>query len=169
MERSFYSSSSCGVCGKQSIASLAIRAAKVRARRGATLAEILEWPERLRQAQTVFAQTGGVHAAGLFGAGGEPDCVREDVGRHNAVDKLIGWAARKGRLPLEREALLVSGRVSYEIIGKALAAGITLVAAIGAPSSLAVDLAEEYGLTLLGFVKGDSANVYSGELSPASS
>jgi FdhD protein len=152
-ERPFYSSSSCGVCGKQSIASLAIRPAQVHSRLAMSGAVLHQLPERLRSAQTIFADTGGVHAAALFDQHGKLVALREDVGRHNAVDKLVGWALRSGTLPLQQYALLVSGRASYEIVQKALAAGITALAAIGAPSSLAVELAEQFDITLVGFLR----------------
>jgi FdhD protein len=165
LERAFYSSSSCGVCGKQSIAQLTIRTPKSRrARLTPTAAAVSAWPSRLRAAQPLFTETGGVHGSALIDPAGDVVAVREDVGRHNAVDKLVGWALRGGRLPLDDMALVVSGRVSYEIVGKAIAAGIRCAAAIGAPSSLAIDLAEQYDLTLVGFVRAGSLNVYCGAL-----
>jgi FdhD protein len=161
VERLFYSSSSCGVCGKASIAQLAVRAPKVTSTFTVGHAVLSALPERLRAAQRVFAETGGLHGAALFVADGRVVAVREDVGRHNAVDKLVGWALAEGRLPLADCLLLVSGRVGFEIVQKAIAAGLPLVAAVGAPSSLAVDLAEQFGLTLVGFLRADSLNVYS--------
>jgi len=160
VDRLFYSNSSCGVCGKKTIASLEVRGRiapdgpRVRRSILGTL------PDRLRSAQPAFAQTGGVHASALFTPDGELIAVREDVGRHNALDKLIGWAlaARESRLP--ESVLLVSGRVSYELVQKAVAASIPFIAAVGAPSSLAVELAERFRLTLVGFLRASSMNVY---------
>ena len=163
LERNFYTTSSCGVCGKASLEALAIRGADplpdgpvVDA---ATLGAL---PGLLREHQTVFDRTGGLHAAGLFRPDGTLVAVREDVGRHNAVDKLVGWLLMEGSLPASDRILVVSGRASFEIMQKALAAGIPIVAAVSAPSSLAVAVAEEYAMTLAGFVRGDSLNVYAG-------
>jgi FdhD protein len=168
VERAFYSSSSCGVCGKQSIAQLTIRTpGSRRAGPMPTATTVSEWPSRLRAAQPLFTETGGAHGSALIDPAGDVVAVREDVGRHNAVDKLVGWALGGGRLPLDDMALAVSGRVSYEIVAKAIAAGIGCVAAIGAPSSLAIDLAEQYALTLVGFVRAASLNVYCGALAGA--
>lgn len=161
-ERLFYSSSACGACGKNSIAELAVRGAPstssstVRVPR-ATLAAL---PDPLRAAQPLFAETDGVHASALFTSDGELVAVREDVGRHNALDKLVGWALAAGRIPLDKNILLVSGRASYEILQKSIAAGISVVAAVGAPSSLAIELAEQFGVTLVGFLRGAAMNVY---------
>ena len=160
VERTFYASASCGVCGKSSIADLAIRAPVVTSalRIGRKVLEAL--PERLRAEQSIFAQTGGLHGAALFDADGQLLAAREDIGRHNAVDKLIGWALRENRLPLAQAALVVSGRLGFEIVQKAIVAGIPLVASVGAASSIAVDLADRFGLTLATFVRPGSLNLY---------
>jgi FdhD protein len=160
-ERLFYASSSCGVCGKNAISALRVRAPVAPASSltvpAATLATL---PERLRAAQPLFARTGGVHASALFAADGTLEVAREDVGRHNALDKLIGWALAHGRLPLADRVLGVSGRVSYEIVQKAIAAGLPMIAAVGAPSTLAIDLAEQFAVTLVGFIRDGAMNVY---------
>jgi FdhD protein len=159
-QRFFYSSSSCGVCGKNSLEALAVHgepsASGLRVRREVLAA----LPQRMREAQRSFLETGGLHASGLFTAAGELVALREDVGRHNALDKLIGWAFRQGKLPLSEHVLLLSGRISYELIQKAVAAGLPVVAAVGAPSSLAVELAHRFAITLVGFLRADSMNVY---------
>jgi FdhD protein len=164
IERNFFTTSSCGVCGKASLD--AVRTVSRWAIEHDPLrlspATIATLPDRLRSAQRVFDRTGGLHAAGLFDADGELLVVREDVGRHNAVDKVIGWALGEGRLPLTGTTLMVSGRASFELVQKAVMAGIPALAAVSAPSSLAVDLAKEMGLTLVGFLRGTSMNVYSG-------
>ena len=163
LRRHVYTTSSCGVCGTASIDAVRRDCAGVHddpVRVDA--ATLVALPDRLRDAQRVFERTGGLHAAGLFTADGDLVCVREDVGRHNAVDKVIGWAARSGRLPLAGHVLMVSGRVAFEIAQKALVAGIPVVAAVSAPSSLAVSLADESGMTLVGFLRGTSMNVYAG-------
>jgi FdhD protein len=164
LERNFYTSSSCGVCGKASIDAIRTRTAyPVQGDPVSFSAEmLLQLPERLRAAQQVFDRTGGLHAAGIFDATGELLVLREDVGRHNAVDKVIGWAVRENRIPLSGTVLLVSGRASFELTQKALMAGIPALAAVSAPSSLAVELAEEVGMTLVGFLRGDTMNVYAG-------
>jgi FdhD protein len=161
--RNFMTTSACGVCGKASIEDICVPAAGVAGDpvrfAPAMLASL---PDRLRDAQRVFSRTGGLHAAGLFSADGELITLREDVGRHNAVDKVVGWALLNDRLPLAGCVLLVSGRASFELAQKAVLAGIPLLAAVSAPSSLAVELAEEAGLTLVGFLRGPSMNVYAG-------
>lgn len=157
-----HTSSACGVCGSASIDALARRARfDVAADPTVVDADVLvSLPDRLRTAQNTFDSTGGLHAAGLYTAAGEELVVREDVGRHNAVDKVVGWALLAGRLPLSGTVLQVSGRASFELVQKAWLAGIPVLSAVSAPSSLAVDLAAEVGLTLAGFVRGGRANVY---------
>jgi FdhD protein len=163
LERHFYTSSSCGICGKASIDSVAIqgrfdlREAKLHMSRDA----LGKLPRALKQRQSAFEQTGGLHAAGLFDARGRISAVREDVGRHNALDKLIGDALQHDRIPLTEYGILVSGRASFELMQKAKMAGCALVAAVGAPSSLAVEMADEFGMTLVGFLKDGGFNVYS--------
>lgn len=159
-DRSFYSSSSCGVCGKKTIASLAVHGPVCKSRLRVSRRVLADLPERLRAAQPTFALTGGVHASGLFTLDGALAVVREDVGRHNALDKVIGWALAAAKLPLSDHLLLVSGRVSYEIVQKAVVAELPLIAAVGAPSSLAVELAERFGITLVGFLRSSAMNVY---------
>lgn len=164
MRRNFFQASSCGICGKASIDAIRVRGIRAPAAEFRIDPEVLcMLPDKLRAAQAVFARTGGLHAAALFDAGGEQIVVREDVGRHNAVDKIVGWALLSGRLPLSECVLLVSGRGGFEIIQKALVAGIPLVASVSAPSSLAVQLARELGLTLVGFLRGKRFLVYSRE------
>ena len=162
--RNFLTTSACGICGKTSIEDICVLPhAPLAADKARFAPEMLAaLPDRLRDAQRVFSRTGGLHAAGLFTADGELIAVREDVGRHNAVDKVVGWALLGGRLPLAGCVLLVSGRASFELVQKAILAGIPLLAAVSAPSSLAVDLAEQAGLTLVGFLRGPSMNVYTG-------
>jgi FdhD protein len=164
LDRNTYTTSACGVCGKSSIEAVRANAHwSVETDPVRITPEILySLPKTLRAGQRLFSKTGGLHAAGLFGSDGTLLCVREDVGRHNAVDKVIGWAVRDGRLPLRGQLLAVSGRASFELVQKAAAAGIPLLAAVSAPSSLAVELARESGMTLAGFVRGESANVYCG-------
>ena len=161
LARSFYTTSSCGVCGKGALEAVAVEAARVDS--GLKLpAELLaSLPDRLRAAQPAFAATGGLHATGLFDERGELRCLREDVGRHNAMDKVVGWAFRAGLLPLARSVLCLSGRLSFELVQKAAVAGCPLLVAVGAPSSLAVDLARDRGITLCGFVRDGRLNVYS--------
>jgi len=161
LDRAFYSNASCGVCGKKTIESLEVKGVIARSPLRIARSTLGSLPKRLRDAQTTFAKTGGVHASGLFTHAGELVVLREDVGRHNALDKIIGWALGEGKVPLSDYVLLVSGRVSYEIVQKAVVAGIPLIAAVGAPSSLAVDLADRFQVTLVGFLKPESMNVYS--------
>jgi FdhD protein len=160
--RNFYTTSSCGVCGKASIDAVRTRSAHDVAADELTVpAETLAaLPDRLRAAQRTFDRTGGLHAAGLFDPEGELLVLREDVGRHNAVDKVVGWALRQHRLPLAGHLLLVSGRASFELTQKAWMAGIPLLAAVSAPSTLAAELADEAGMTLVGFLRGRTMNVY---------
>ena len=163
MTRNFYATSSCGVCGKASL-----EAIRTISKHGpgddpttVTAETLSDLPDRLRDEQKVFASTGGLHGAALFDVDGTTLAVREDIGRHNAVDKVIGWALENDRIPLSATVLLVSGRASFELTQKAVMAGIPVLAAVSAPSSLAVDLASQSGLTLVAFLRGDSMNVYS--------
>ena len=158
--RSFYTSSSCGVCGKGALEAVAVEAPRVESRLVVPLAVVAALPDRLREAQAAFEATGGLHATGLFTAGGELLCLREDVGRHNAMDKVLGWALRGQLLPLADKVLCVSGRLSFELVQKAAVAGCPIVVAVGAPSSLAVELATDRGLTLCGFTRNGGTNVY---------
>ena len=163
LERHFFATSACGVCGKAGLESLELRITEPLPP-GAEVSPgvIAGLPERLREAQGLFATTGGLHAAALFDLQGNLLSVREDVGRHNALDKLIGWSLGEGLLPLSAHLVLVSGRSSYEILQKCLVAGVPIVAAVSAPSSLAVELANRFGVTLIGFLRGDRFNIYSG-------
>lgn len=163
--RAFFTSSSCGLCGKASIDAVRTRSNFEVRDDSLRLAPsfLASLPQRLRDAQKVFQQTGGLHAAALFeGSSGELLVLREDVGRHNAVDKVVGWALREGRLPLKGTVLMVSGRASFELVQKALMAGVPALCAVSAPSSLAMDLAEESGMTLVGFLRDPSMVVYAG-------
>lgn len=161
-QRNVYTTSSCGVCGKSSIEAVHAQCARSITPWGPVdAAALIGLPDRMRAAQTVFRHTGGIHAAALFDRGGELVLLREDVGRHNAVDKVIG-AALRASLPLGRCQLLVSGRAGFELVQKCVVAGIPLMAAVGAPSSLAVQLARDAGLTLAGFLRGDRFNLYAG-------
>ncbi|HLT90312.1 MAG TPA: formate dehydrogenase accessory sulfurtransferase FdhD [Woeseiaceae bacterium] len=164
LERHFYTTSSCGVCGKASLDALRVAGAQSLAECATRFSRevIAGLPDRLREHQRVFAKTGGLHAAAVFGPDGEIVLVREDVGRHNAVDKVVGALLRQERLPAHGLGLLVSGRASFELMQKALVAGIPLLAAVGAPSSLAVELAREFGMTLIGFLRRGTFNVYAG-------
>ena len=164
MQRNFFVASSCGICGKASIDAVrrgGIQPPNAQLRVDPDL--LCSLPDKLRAAQTIFGRTGGLHAAALFSTAGELLALREDVGRHNAVDKVVGWALLEGRLPLSDSMLMVSGRGGFEIVQKALAAGLPLMASVSAPSSLAVRLARELGLTLVGFLRGRRFIVYSGE------
>ena len=160
VQRSFYTSSSCGVCGKGALEAVAVDAARVESDLTVAFEVLTSLPARLRSAQPAFDLTGGLHATGLFSADGELRCVREDVGRHNALDKVIGWAFGEGVLPLARGVLCVSGRLSFELVQKAAVAGCPVLVAVGAPSSLAVELADDRGITLCGFVRDGAATVY---------
>ncbi len=163
LERHFTMTSACGVCGKANIDALRDRGLNpVRSTLQVERQLIVALPERLVAAQRVFASTGGLHATALFDARGNVLAVREDVGRHNAFDKIVGWALMNGKLPLDAHIALLSGRASYELVQKAISAGLAVVCAVSAPSSLAVDLAREFGVTLAGFVRGPRFNVYSG-------
>lgn len=163
-QRSFISNSSCGVCGKASIDAVRSRGLRPVDSSFSLHAEILcSLPDRLRAHQSIFQRTGGLHAAALFSSHGELIVLREDIGRHNAVDKIIGWALLQNLIPLSNHALLVSGRGGFEIVQKAITAGVPIVASVSAPSSLAVQLAREFGLTLIGFLRGQRFVVYSGE------
>jgi FdhD protein len=162
LERNFYTTSSCGVCGKAALDAVKLKtrfspegdACRVSAE------TLVTFPDQLRERQRVFDSTGGLHAAGIFTVDGELLVVREDVGRHNAVDKVTGWAVLNSRVPLGGSVLMVSGRASFELVQKAAMAGIPILAAVSAPSSLAVELADEQGITLIGFLRGTSMNVY---------
>ena len=165
LQRHFYTTSSCGVCGKASIEAVEAMHCPVLPVSGFSVAASLvhSLPDRLRKEQAVFEHTGGIHAAALFDAEGKLQLMREDVGRHNAVDKLIGAALFKGLIPLSQSLILVSGRASFELVQKSLAAGIPVLAAVGAPSSLAVSLATEFNMTVLGFVRNNRFNIYSAD------
>lgn len=165
LQRHFYTASSCGVCGKASLDALHLLGAdRLPAITGQFPgAAIVDFPERLRAAQATFDETGGLHAAAIFDTQGELIVVREDVGRHNAVDKVIGVLLTEGHLPARDFGLMVSGRASFELMQKTLVAGMPLLAAVSAPSSLAVELAREFNVTLVGFLRGQNFNIYAGE------
>lgn len=165
LNRHFYTSSSCGVCGKASIDMVRSTSCYFPRRTHPQITpEILKsLPGKLSEEQAIFECTGGIHAAAAFTPGGELLLMREDVGRHNALDKLLGAALMQGQMPLREQAILLSGRLSFELVQKSVMAGVPILAAVGAPSSLAVELAEEYGMTLVGFLRGQAFNVYCGE------
>jgi FdhD protein len=160
LRRHFYTSSSCGVCGKGAIEAVRVAAARVESRLEVPADLVFSLPDRLRESQPAFAATGGLHATGLFSRVGELLCLREDVGRHNALDKVVGRAFLDGLLPLAEHVLCVSGRLSFELVQKASVAGCPILVAVGAPSSLAVELAADRGITLCGFVRDGRATVY---------
>ncbi|HEY6464509.1 MAG TPA: formate dehydrogenase accessory sulfurtransferase FdhD [Candidatus Acidoferrales bacterium] len=163
-ERHFSAGSACGLCGKAAIDDLRARGVRHPERQTQFDAKVLcSLPDKLRMAQANFGRTGGLHAAALFSATGDLDVIREDIGRHNTVDKVVGWALQNDRLPLSGKTLLVSGRGGFEIVQKAIVAGVPVLASISAPSSLAVQLAREFGLTLVGFLRGERFIIYSGE------
>jgi FdhD protein len=161
LRRHFYTSSSCGVCGKGAIEAVQVDAPRIEAALEVAYDVVASLPARLLEAQRAFALTGGLHATGLFDASGRIACVREDVGRHNAMDKVVGWAFSKALLPLTSHILCVSGRLSFELVQKASVAGCPVLVAVGAPSSLAVELAADRGLTLCGWVRDGRVTVYS--------
>ena len=161
LERLFYTSSSCGVCGKGALEAVAVEAPRVTSELEVSATLVASLPDRLRARQPAFEATGGLHATGLFDSHGELLCLREDVGRHNAMDKVIGWAYSARRLPLADSILCLSGRLSFELVQKAAVAGCPIIVAVGAPSSLAVELAQDRGITLCGFVRDGRVNVYS--------
>ena len=159
-ERRFYTTSSCGICGKASLDQVEVHCAAIPAGEPLQASVVVSLPDRLRKAQRIFEQTGGLHAAGLFDRSGKVVAVREDVGRHNAVDKLVGRALLAGELPLSDNVLMLSGRVSFELVQKAAVAGLPVICAVSAPSSLAVEAADRLGLAVVGFVRGRGFNVY---------
>ena len=162
LQRTFYTSSSCGVCGKGALEAVAVEAPPVKSDLRVPAELVAALPERLRRHQATFEVTGGLHATGLFDRDGQLLCLREDVGRHNAMDKVIGWSQQQGRLPLADRMLCVSGRLSFELVQKAAVAGAPVLVGVGAPSSLAVALAADRGMTLGGFARRGKVNVYTG-------
>jgi FdhD protein len=160
LRRSFYTTSSCGVCGKGALEAIAVEASRVESDVRIPARFVAALPDLLREAQATFEQTGGLHATGLFEVDAQLLCVREDVGRHNAMDKVLGWALGDGLLPLAERVLCVSGRLSFELVQKAAVAGCPILVAVGAPSSLAIELAADRGITLCGFVRDGRFNVY---------
>lgn len=163
LDRHFYTSSACGVCGKANLEAIALRGIEPMVGGPFVRPAIISGlPERLSDAQKIFSSTGGLHAAGVFGADGELVMSREDVGRHNALDKLIGWALLDGRVPLSDHMVMVSGRSSFELVQKCVEAGVSILCSVSAPSSLAVDVANAFGITLCGFVRDGRFNVYAG-------
>jgi FdhD protein len=163
LQRNFYAASSCGICGKTSIEAIRVRGIRMPNPAFRVSSTILcELPEKLRESQAVFGRTGGLHAAAAFTASGELLVLREDIGRHNAIDKVVGWALQNDRVPLAECVLMVSGRGGFEIVQKALVAGIPVLASVSAPSSLAVQMAREMGITLIGFLRGQRFVLYSG-------
>jgi FdhD protein len=160
LRRNFYTSSSCGVCGKGALEAVAVEAPRVESELRVASAVISSLPDRLRAEQATFAATGGLHATGLFDGEGALICAREDVGRHNALDKVVGRAFLDGLLPLADKLVCVSGRLSFELVQKAAVAGVPVLAAVGAPSTLAVELGRDRGITLCGFVRDGRMNVY---------
>jgi FdhD protein len=164
LDRHFYTTSACGVCGKASLDQIeAIGGPPIDAGPRVDASLIRSLPERLRAAQKVFERTGGLHAAALFDSDGDVLCVREDVGRHNALDKVVGWGLMEATLPFSERILLVSGRASFELVQKAVRAGASILCAVSAPSSLAVDVAVRFGITLIGFLRDEGFNIYTGE------
>jgi FdhD protein len=161
LARSFYTSSSCGVCGKGALEAVAVEAPRVESELRVAPSLVSSLPGRLRESQAGFDATGGLHATGLFSPDGDLLCLREDVGRHNAFDKVVGWAFREGLLPVTESLFCVSGRLSFELVQKAAVAGCPILVAVGAPSSLAIELAADRGVTLCGFVRDGRINVYS--------
>ncbi len=160
LRRNFYTTSSCGICGKGALQAVAVHAPPLESELRVAAEVVADLPRRLREHQATFAATGGLHATGLFDGAGALVCVREDVGRHNAMDKILGWAHANRRLPLDDAMLCVSGRLSFELVQKAAVAQCPILVAVGAPSSLAIELAEAQRITLCGFVRGDRLNVY---------